>query len=336
MKDSIKIVIPMAGLGSRMRPLTWSRPKPLLLLAGKTVLDHALDQFTTLPGHKNAEYIFIISPNQGDQIQKHMSSNHPEKKVHYIVQEKMQGQSHAMLLAKEHLSGPVVVAFSDTLIETDLKSLWEEDADAIAWVKPMEDPRRFGVAELNQQGLAIRLIEKPQDVKNNLVLVGFYYFREGKDLVNAIEEQIKRSAKLKGEYYLADAINIMLERGLKLKVRQTDVWLDAGIPSAVLETNRYLLEKGYDNSVAVVGEGVTLIQPVSIASGTEIKNSVIGPHVTIGKNCTIENVILRNSIVEAETSIRDMVIEGSLIGRNAMLQGKAEQFNIGDDADFIR
>lgn len=336
MTKPIKIVIPMAGYGSRMRPLTWSRPKPLLLIAGKTLLDHAMDQFTTLPELNDSEYIFIISPNQGDQIQKHMAAVHPDKKVHFVVQAKMLGQSHALILAEELLHGPFVMAFCDTLIETDLDFLRNEEADGVAWVKPMEDPRRFGVAELNPEGQASRLIEKPHDCTNNLVLVGFYYFREGQDLIEAIREQIKRAASLKGEYFLADAINIMLERGMKLKVKETDIWLDAGIPSAVLETNRYLLEKAQGDKDAFVGEGVTLIQPVSIARGVSVKNSVIGPHVTVGKSCVIENVILRNSIVDAETSISDLVIEGSLIGRNAVLQGKAEKFNLGDDADIIR
>jgi len=161
MADSIKIVIPMAGYGSRMRPLTWSRPKPLLLVAGKTLLDHALDQFASLPGLKDSEYIFIISPNQGDQIQRHMAAMHPNKKVHFIVQEKMRGQSHALHLAEEFLSGPFVMAFCDTLIETNLDFLKNEEADGVAWVKPMDDPRRFGVAELNSKGLAVKLIEKP-------------------------------------------------------------------------------------------------------------------------------------------------------------------------------
>lgn len=335
MTDSIKIVIPMAGYGSRMRPHTWSRPKPLLLLAGKTLLDHALDQFNSLPNFADAEYVFIISPNQGDLIQKHMSTAYPGKKIHFIVQEKMRGQAHALLLAEEFLHGPFVMAFCDTLIETNLEFLNGEDADGVAWVKPMEDPRRFGVAELNKKGLATRLIEKPQDCVNNLVLVGFYYFREGQELVSAIREQIKRKTSLKGEYFLADAINIMLERGMKLKVKHTDVWLDAGIPAAVLETNGYLLEKEYGKKGVPARAGVTFIKPVTIAAGVTIKNSVIGPHVTVGKNCVIENVIIRNSIVDAGTSIRDLVIEGSLIGRNATLHGKAEKFNIGDDTTFI-
>ena len=179
MTNSIKIVIPMAGYGSRMRPLTWSRPKPLLLVAGKTLLDHALDQFSTLPDLKNSEYIFIISPNQGDQIQKHMAAAHPEKKVHFVVQEKMQGQSHALLLAEEYLHGPFVMAFCDTLIETNLDFLSSEDADGVGWVKPMEDPRRFGVAELNQKGLAVRLIEKPKDLDQQPCIGWILLFSRG-------------------------------------------------------------------------------------------------------------------------------------------------------------
>jgi glucose-1-phosphate thymidylyltransferase len=336
MTDSIKIVIPMAGYGSRMRPHTWSRPKPLLLLAGKAVLDHALDQFATLPDIKNAEYVFIISPNQGDLIHKYMAAVHPEKKVHFVVQEKMQGQSHALLLAEEYLHGPMVMAFCDTLIETDLDFLKSEDADGVAWVKPMEDPRRFGVAELDKAGLATRMIEKPKDCANNLVLVGFYFFKDARELISAIREQIKRNTALKGEYFLADAINIMLERGMRLKVKQTDVWLDAGIPSAVLETNKILLDKGRGQNTNFPGETVTVIQPVSIAEGCKIKSSVIGPHVTIGKDCVIENVILRNSIIEAGTSIQNMVIEDSLIGKKVNLKGRAEQFNIGDDTGLTR
>lgn len=336
MTDSIKIVIPMAGYGSRMRPHTWSRPKPLLLLAGKTLLDHALDQFMTMPGIAEAEYVFIISPNQGDLIQNYMKATHPGTKVHFVVQEKMQGQSHALLLAEEFLQGPMVMAFCDTLIETDLDFLKNEDADGVAWVMPMEDPRRFGVVELNQAGLATRLIEKPSDCTNNLVLVGFYYFKDARELIGAIREQINRNTSLKGEYFLADAINIVLERGMQLKVKQTDVWLDAGIPSAVLETNKILLDKGRGQNTNLPGETVAIIQPVSIAAGCTIKSSVIGPHATIGKDCVIENVILRNSIIEAGSSIHNMVIEGSLIGKNVVLKGRAEKFNIGDDTGLTR
>ena len=336
MNSSYKVVIPMAGLGSRMRPHTWIRPKPLLYLAGMTVLDHSLDQFKTLPDLKNSEYVFIVSPNQGEMIQEHMDSIHADKKVHYVVQEHMQGQSQAVFLAKDLLNGPVLVAFSDTLIETDLSFLTNEDADCVAWVKPMEDPRRFGVIEVNQAGFATRLTEKPTDITNNLVVVGFYYFKDGKQLISAIEEQIKRGASLKGEYFLADAINIMLERGAKIKIKQIDVWLDAGIPESLLETNRYLLDHGRCSCGLEPQEGSTIIPPVSITGKVTLKSAVIGPYVTLGEGCDLENVVIRDSIIEAGSKIKDMVIESSIIGRNVILEGRPERLNIGDNSWMTR
>jgi glucose-1-phosphate thymidylyltransferase len=326
----------MAGLGTRLRPHTWSKPKALLQLAGKTVLDHVLDQFKSLPQSFEPEYIFIVGPYQGEQIKAFMEQYYPETKASYPVQEVMRGQSHALWQAREYLSGPMLMVFADTLVDADFSILEGIGEEAVAWVKEVPDPRRFGVTVLNETGKVTRLVEKPTSMDNRSAVVGFYYFPRGEDLVGAIQYQMDENIMLKNEYFLADAINIMLERGMKLKVKQTDIWLDAGIPSAVLETNRYLLEKGYGTRDTFSGEGVTLLQPVSIASGVVIKNSVIGPNVTVGRNCVIENVILRNSIIDAETSIRDLVIEGSLIGRNAVLQGKAEKFNLGDDADFIR
>ena len=320
-----------------MRPHTWIRPKPLLYLAGMTVLDHSLDQFKTLPELKDAEYVFIVSPNQGELIQEHMEAVHPDKKVHFIVQEHMQGQSQAVYLAKDLLDGPVLVAFSDTLIETDLSFISDETADGVAWVKPMDDPRRFGVVETNKDGYAVKLIEKPSDITNNLVVVGFYYFRDGLELVSAIEEQIKRHTSLKGEYFLADAINIMLERKSRIRVKQTEIWLDAGIPESLLETNRYLLDHGRCNCEPVeIQPGVTIIPPVSIPAGTTLKTAVIGPHVTLGEGCNLENVVIRNSIIEAGTHIKDMVIEKSIIGRDVILEGRPERLNIGDNSWMTR
>lgn len=316
-----------------MRPHTWSRPKPLLYLAGKTVLDHALDQFTTLPHLDKAEYVFIVSPNQGDQIQEHMLAVHPDKIVHYVTQEQMRGQSDAINLAREYIHGPTIIAFSDTLIESDLGFLANEPADGVAWVKRMPDPRRFGVAETNSEGWAERLIEKPTDISKNLVVVGFYYFREGKQLIKAIDEQILQDIRLKEEYFLADAINLMLDNGAKFRTESTEVWLDAGIPEALLETNRYLLDHGRGNSVPTPeSEGVTIIQPVSIPPDTHLEGVVIGPYVTLGEGCTLKNTVIRNSIIEAGTQISDIVIEGSLIGRNVILQGRPEKLNIGDNS----
>jgi len=337
MSQPFKIVIPMAGYGSRLRPHTWVRPKPLLPLAGRKVIDYALDQFKTLPGLEKAEYVFIVSTNQGDQIQKYIKASHPDKTVHFILQEEMKGQSHALWQAREYLHGPMLMSFSDTLIETDLAFLKNETADAIAWVKPLDDPRRFGVIELDAQGWATRLVEKPTDCSNNLVLVGFYYFREGEQLVQAIEEQVRRGKSLKGEFFLADAINIYLEQGLKMRKEQITVWLDAGIPEAVLETNRYMLDHGLDGGTLPPSKpGVGIIPPVHIASGVTLESVVIGPHVSLAKGCSLKNVIIRDSIVDEGAVVENTILEHSLIGRNTEIKGKAVRFNISDNSQVTR
>jgi len=176
MSETLKIVIPMAGYGTRLRPHTWSRPKQLMSLAGKTVLEHVLDQFNSLPDHLDIEFIFIVG-YLGEKVEAFMNQNYPDVKVRYVEQAEMRGQSHAIYLAKEYLSGPMLMVFADTLIDTDLAMLGTDQIDAIAWVKPVPDPRRFGVTEIGAEGLVKRLIEKPKEMHNNLAVVGFYYFK---------------------------------------------------------------------------------------------------------------------------------------------------------------
>ncbi len=333
MNKQFKIAIPMAGLGTRMRPHTWSKPKPLIHVAEKTVLDYVIDQFKSAPDLKDAEYILIIGPNQREQIEPYIHEKHPEKKVRFVVQEQMRGQSDALYLAREYLHGPVLMAFSDTLIETNLSFLTDEKMDGVAWVKPIPDPRRFGVAEVNSAGQVTRLIEKPRDIKNNLAVVGFYYFKEGQQLIQAIEEQFKREISLKGEYFLVDAINIMIEKGAAFRTNTVDVWLDAGKPDALLETNKYLLDHGSANTQQVLDrKGITIVPPVYISPSARITSSVIGPYASISSSCEINDSIIRNSIVEEGAVINEMILENSLIGRNASIEGRAEQMNIGDDS----
>lgn len=319
-----------------MRPHTWSKPKPLIALAGKTVLDYVLDQFNTLPGIERAEYVFIIGP-QGDQIKNHMEKHHPDKVCHYVVQTEMRGQSEALYLAREHLNGPMVMAFSDTLIETNLSFLKDETADGVAWVKAVPDPRRFGVAEVNDQGFITRLVEKPQDMHNNLAAVGFYYFRSGEALIAAIEEQMRRKAMLKNEYFLADAINIMLERGAQFVTETVDVWLDAGVPEALLETNRYLLSKNYrQDQTNSYCHDVAVIPPVFIHPEAQVTRSVIGPYVSIGRNCRIDSAIIRNSIIDDGTEVFQLILEDSLIGEEVYLASQAVRLNLGDGSRALR
>lgn len=337
MTTTIKIAVPMAGFGTRMRPHTWSKPKPLVPIAGRTVLDYALDQFKSLPVDWDVEYIFITGEQGKAPIQKHMEKFHPEKKVQYLIQAVMRGQSDALYLARDYLKGPTLMAFSDTLIETDLSFLAAENADGLAWVKPVPDPRRFGVAQVTPEGRVTRLIEKPQDISNNLVIVGFYYFKNGEDLIDAIEEQMRRGTTLKGEYFLADAVNILLERGQIFRTVPVEIWLDAGIPETTLETNGYLLHHGCDNSQRYAGQdGLVVVPPVYIDPSAEVRHAVIGPNVSIGANCKVSEAVIRNSIIGDESTIDQMILTDSLIGDRVILTGQPDRLNVGDNSQITR
>ncbi len=332
MVETLKVVIPMAGLGTRLRPHTWSKPKPLVGIAGRSVLDYILDLFNTLPDPQNVEYIFVIG-YLGEQVKEFMAQNYPQLKAYFVVQEEMLGQSHAIQLTHDYLGGPMIMAYADTIIQTDFSFLAHEDCDAIAWVKPVPDPRRFGVAQADKNGRVEHLVEKPEDMNNNLAVVGFYYFRDSLALLKAIDEQMQRGITLKGEYFLADAINIMLENGLTMRTENVDVWLDAGTPDALLDTNRYLLEHGNDNSVeAASRKGVVVVPPVFIHPSAHVENSVIGPNVSLGEECRINYSILRNSIIEGGAEVTDMILEGSLLGRDVVVNDQATHLNLGDQS----
>jgi glucose-1-phosphate thymidylyltransferase len=328
--ETLKIIVPMAGLGIRLRPQTLSKPKPLLPLAGRTLLDHFLDTFTSIPLTRQVEYVFIIG-QMGDQITRYIENNYPQMPVHYVIQEEIRGQSDALYHAKEFLNGPAIIAFPDTLINTDLTTLSTVTAEAMTWVKQVEDPRRFGVAEVNSSGYVSKLIEKPETATNNLALVGFYFFKESRMLCEAIEEQFKRNVKLRNEYYLADAVNILLENGIKMRARTIEVWLDAGTPDTLLRTNRYLLENGRDNSDDYLAKNdFVIIPPVYIHPDAEVSSSVIGPNASIGAGCKIRSSVLSNVILDAETEIENMVIDSSLLGKNVSVKAKKAQMSLGD------
>ena len=333
MTETLKIIIPMAGWGTRMRPQTWSKPKPLIGVAGKPSFDHLMDMFKTIPDPKNAEYIFIIGPFLGEQIPVYVKKNYPDVKAHYVVQEEMKGQSHALWLARHLLSGPTIMVFSDTLLDTDFSFLATEQSDGVAWVKAVPDPRRFGVAEVDKDGGILRMIEKPQSKENNLALVGCYYFKKGEDLILAINEQMKRGIQLKGEYFLVDAINIMIDHGAKMRTNSVDVWLDTGTIEATLETNKYMLEHGRDNSQeAAQRVGVTVIPPVYIHPTAKVDAAVIGPHVSVSSDCEVSGCVIRNSILDDGAEVTDSVLDGSFIGRQAKVEGRPRTINIGDNS----
>jgi len=337
MADTLKIVIPMAGWGTRMRPHTWNKPKPLVSVAGKTSLEHLMDIFKTLPDPRHAEYVFIVGSYLGEtQIPDFIATHFPDIRAHYIVQAEMKGQSHALYLARQHLTGQMMVIFSDTLIDTNLSFLDREKSNVVAWVKPVPDPRRFGVAEVNSDGWVTRFIEKPQSMDNNLVVVGCYFFQSGEALIDAIEEQFRRDVQLKNEFFLTDAISIMIEKGALVRTEIVDTWLDTGTIDATLETNGFLLQR--IDSSSDKRPGVKVLPPVFIHPSAEVSEAVVGPSVSIGPNCKISQVIIQDSIIEEGTCITRAALTHSLIGRNCIVEGrsdkeKAASLNIGDNSN---
>jgi glucose-1-phosphate thymidylyltransferase len=340
MTETLKIFIPMAGWGTRMRPHTWSKPKPLVSVAGKTSLEHLLDMFNTVPVPNNVEFVFIVGPYLGElQVPPFVRENYPGMKAHFVVQNEMKGQSHALWLAREFMHGPMIVCFSDTLLETDFSFLANEEADVVAWVRPMPDPRRFGVAELNKEGWVRRFIEKPESIENNLVVVGCYYFKSAEKLCAAIEKQMERNLALKGEFFLTDTVTLMIEEGAKVRTQTAESWLDTGTIDATLDTNKILLEGKANKTKNEAFDGIEIIAPSFVHPSAEIKNSVIGPYSSIGPNCKIVNSKIEESIVEADCEIQDAVLSRSLVGIKTKIRGRGDtqaiQLNVGDNSDIF-
>lgn len=322
----MKVIIPLAGFGSRLRPLTYSRPKPLVNVAGKPILGHLLDKLQNLPID---EYLFITG-YLGDQIEAYVSENYGETPARYFEQKELNGQSPAIYLAKEAIEGPVIILFVDTIFEADINFLANTEADAVAFVKEVDDPRRFGVAATDANGIVQQFVEKPDSMENKLAVIGMYYLKDSAALLNAIETQMSEERITKGEFYLADAFQIMVDRGTEFEVAEVDAWLDAGTSDALLETNRLLLDRGRDNMTASNTDGVAIVPPVFIHPSAQVSNSVIGPYVTLGRNCKVTDCIIRDSIVDADTTLENVLLKDSLAGQNVNVKGAFRTLNVGD------
>jgi glucose-1-phosphate thymidylyltransferase len=323
----MKVIIPLAGFGTRLRPHTYTKPKPMINVAGKPVLGHLLDKLQGL----NVEEIVFIVGYLGDQIETYVSANY-DFKAHYVEQKELLGQAHAIYLTKDLVAGPTIILFVDTLFEANLSQLQQEQSDGVIYVKEVEDPRRFGVTLVNEQGYITRLIEKPDSMQDNLAVIGLYYVKDAQRLMAAIKSLMERNLQTKGEFYLADALQLMIDDGARLRPEEVSVWLDCGQPETVLETNRYLLKHNMDNSADVTGTNSIVIPPVHIHPTAKIKNSIIGPDVTIAANCEIEGSIIRDSIVDEESHIKDATLDASLIGRKVELVSHYRRLNLGDSA----
>lgn len=324
----MKLVIPMAGFGTRMRPHTWTRPKPLLPLAGKPILGHILDRFRDLPIE---EYVFITGW-LGDQVEDYIRKTYAIP-AHFVEQRELLGQAHALWLAREHLQGPLFMLFVDTLFdEADFSRLDPGTLDGIIFTKEVEDPRRFGVVETDAEGRATKLIEKPESLENKNVLIGLYYFADGGWLARACEELMERRIQTKGEYYLADAVTLMIQQGANFRTREVGVWEDTGKPETTFLTHRYLLEHGYDNSFEALRPGVSIIPPVYIHPKAVVERAVLGPYVSIHAGAQVRDSILRDTVVDEEAELEGVLLEESLVGRWSKMTGYFRKLNLGDSS----
>ena len=324
----MKIIIPLAGFGTRLRPHTYTKPKPLINVAGKAVVGHILDKFAVV----QVEEFIIVHGYLGEQIQSYMATHYPQYRARYVEQKELIGQADAILRCRPFVSGPVLIIFVDTLFEADLSGLAKETADAVAFVKEVDDPRRFGVAVLGKDGCVKRFVEKPESMDNRLVVIGMYYIKNSIALMRACQDLIDRNIQTKGEYFLADALNLMIEAGFKFRTQTVNVWEDCGKPETVLHTNRYLLEHGHDNSAEHAGNGYLVIPPVNIAPTAIIEASVIGPYATISDGCRVTGSIIRDSIIDEDARIEDTTLDQSLIGKGALVKSKYYRLNVGDSS----
>ncbi len=321
----MNLILPTAGMGTRLRPHTFSKPKPLVTVAGKPVLGHVLDDLVALPMEK---VVFIVG-YLGEQIERYVRAEY-DLPAEFVVQHELKGQAHAIHLARGLVRGPTLIVFVDTLVEADLRKLEHVGADGVLHVKEVDDPRRFGVVQV-EDGRVVRLIEKPASMDNRLAVVGLYYLRDIDWLFAAIQELMERNLQTRGEFWLADALQLMIDQGARMVAEPVAVWEDCGKPETVLQTNRYLLDKGRTHMVPAANS--VIIPPVHIHKGAVIENSVIGPHVSIGGGSVIRNSIIRNSIINGGAEIEDAMLEESLIGENAQVTGDFQRLNVGDSSE---
>lgn len=345
----MKIIIPMGGKGTRLRPHTLIKPKPLVHVAGKPMLGHILDKFKDF---SDVEEIIFITGGFMEQIQHYVQSNYSFN-ARFIPQKEALGVAHALYLAKDYVKEDVLVVFSDTLFEADfsiigrlttsmskpISSLKSKmglskkiDADGIIWVKEVDDPRRFGVAFLHQ-GYISKIIEKPQTPVSNLALIGLYYLSDGKKMMDAIDYIISNKVMLKNEFFLTDALQVMINSGSKLIPQPVGAWLDCGTVEALLETNTYLLQHGMSNSRKVTDS--VIIPPVFIEDGAQIINSVVGPNASIATGAVIKRSIVKNSIVNSNAVIVNAVLDSSLIGSDSIIKELPKKLNMGDSSEII-
>jgi glucose-1-phosphate thymidylyltransferase len=330
----MKVIIPMAGRGSRLRPHTLTLPKPLIPVGGKAIVHRLVEDIASVCADQIEEIGFVIG-DFGADVEKELIqvAENLGAKGKIFYQHEALGTGHAVLCAKELLQGPVVVAFADTLFKADFKI--DPNVDGILWVKQIEDPSAFGVVKMNSDGDIIDFVEKPQTFVSDLAMIGVYYFKNGEELHTELDYLVENSIIKSGEYQLPDALRRLTEKGKKFKPGKVDEWLDCGNKEVTVHTNQRVLEYDFAKNLKMQHASVKLkdtiiIPPCFIGENVEISNSIIGPHVSIGENSKIENSVIKNSILQKNTSIMNANFLNSMLGNFAKFNGIPRDISMSD------
>lgn len=331
----------MAGIGSRLRPHTLTTPKPLTVIAGKPIVQRLVEDITSVVNQPIEEIAFIIGP-----VAKGFPVNTEEKllaianelgaKGSVYVQEKALGTAHAIFCAKDSLTGPCVVAFADTLFKADFTL--DTASDGAIWVKQVEDPSAFGVVKLND-GYITDFVEKPKEFVSDLAIIGIYYFKDGNRLSKEISTLIENDIRPSGEFQLTEVLETLKQEGAKFIPGKVDVWMDCGKKDPTVDTNKKILEFEYEKGVNLVSETVVLenseiIQPCYIGEHVVLKNTKIGPYVSIGENSSVEDSEIKNSLIQTNVKISNATLENAMIGNHATYDGNYTSVSIGDYSEL--
>lgn len=328
----MKAVIPVAGAGTRLRPLTYTQPKPLIPVAGKPIISFMLDQLISVGV---TDFVFIIG-YLGEKIRNYIEQTYPSINKEFIVQDDRLGSGHALWIAKELLrpASELIIFFGDAIIDLDFKKLLDSPTSCVA-VKKVQDPREFGVVEYGKEGFVSCMVEKPKIPKSNMGMVGFYRIREVEGLIEALEFNILHNVRNEGEFPLTDALMRMIEKGVQFTTIEVDNWFDCGKKDVLLETNAIFLDReGYASSNLPPFDNCIIIHPVSIGKHCMITDSIIGPHVTIGDHAEINYSIVKNSIIGNYASIKEVILQKSVVGNDASITGLRQSLNIGDNTEI--
>ena len=327
----MKIIVPMAGRGSRLRPHTLTVPKPLVPIAGKPIVRRLVEDITRVCGQKVNEIAFVIS-DFGALVEAELleiAKNLNAKGAIYHQDEAL-GTAHAILCAKEALEGPVVVAFADTLFRADFTL--DTEKDGIIWVQKVEDPRAYGVIKMNENNVITEFVEKPQEFVSDLAIIGIYFFKDGLKLNAELQYLIDNNITEKGEFQLTDALEKMKQKGAEFYPGKVDEWLDCGNPIAAVHANKRVLEYTANDEArkALNIENSDILEPCFIGANVQLINCTIGPYVSIGNDTCIINSTIKNTIIQNNTTIVDADLEDSMIGNHVEYKGGKKRISIGD------